>query len=98
MSKVNEKDICKALNIMRDTFVLKNKKYGNSFEISLDKYGIIAALTRISDKFNRAENLILTNDAGTSDETLMDTLLDLANYCVMTAVYMKNGGVDNVRN
>lgn len=101
MSKVNEKDICKALNIMRDTFVLKNKKYGNSFEISLDKYGIIAALTRISDKFNRAENLILTNDAGTSDETLIDTLLDLANYCVMTAVYMnihENGDVDNVRN
>lgn len=90
MSKVNEKDICGVLNEMHKTFALKNKKYGNSFEASLDKYGMIAALTRISDKFNRAENLILTNDAGTADETLMDTLLDMANYCVMTAVYMKN--------
>ena len=95
MSKVNERGIFEALNAMHDTFVLKNKKYGNSFEISLDKYGMIAALTRISDKFNRAENLILTGDAGTNDETLTDTLLDLANYCVMTAVYMKNGGMRN---
>ena len=95
MSKVNEKDICKALNIMRDTFILKNKKYGNSFEISLDKYGIIAALTRISDKFNRIENLILTQDKGTVDESVIDTLLDMANYCVMTATYMKNSGGEN---
>lgn len=92
MSKVNEKDIREVLSKMHSVFVLKNKKYGNSFETSLDKYGMIAALTRISDKFNRAENLILTNDAGTEDETLIDTLLDMANYCVMTAVYIKNGG------
>ncbi len=95
MSKVNDRDICEALNIMHDTFVVKNKNYGNSFEISLDKYGMIAALTRISDKFNRAENLILTNNVGTADETLTDTLLDMAMYCVMTAVYIKNGGAKN---
>lgn len=96
MSKVNEKDVREALSGMLSTFVSKNKRYGNSFEISLDKYGMIAALTRMSDKFNRLENLILTNDIkGTNDESLADTLFDLANYCVMTAVYMKNGGVGN---
>lgn len=89
-SKVNEKSVHEALCYMEKTFVVKNKKYGNSFETSLDKYGTIAALTRISDKFNRAENLILTNDPGTADETLMDTLLDMATYCVMTAIYMKS--------
>lgn len=82
----------KALSKMGDVFAAKNKKYGNSFEISLDKYGIIAALTRISDKFNRFENLIINNDKGTDDESLLDTLLDMANYCVMTAIYLKNGG------
>lgn len=95
MSKVNEKDVRNVLTIMGDVFAAKNQKYGNSFEVSLDKYGMIAALTRISDKFNRAENLILTNDAGTDDESLTDTLLDMANYCVMTAVYIKNGGAKN---
>lgn len=92
MSKVNEVEMRKALSKMGDVFVVKNKKYGNSFEISLDKYGIIAALTRISDKFNRVENLIINNDKGTDDESLLDTLLDMANYCVMTAIYLKNGG------
>ena len=95
MSKVNESDIRSVLTEMAAVFAIKNEKYGNSFEVSLDKYGIIAALTRMSDKFNRAENLILNNDEGTDDESLMDTLLDLANYCVMTAVYIKNGGAMN---
>lgn len=90
MNKVTEKDVREALNKMGDVFAVKNKKYGNSFEISVDKYGLIAALTRMSDKFNRIENLILTCDNGTDDEAVADTLIDLANYCVMTAVYMKN--------
>ena len=84
--------LCEKINKM---YHYKNEEYGDSFSASIQKYGYIAALTRISDKFNRAENLILTGDAGTNDETLTDTLLDLANYCVMTAVYMKNGGMRN---
>lgn len=92
MKKVNEKDVKDVLLTMGNIFAVKNEKYGNSFEVSLDKYGMIAALTRISDKFNRIENLILNGDKGTDDETVMDTLIDMANYCVMTAVYMKNAG------
>lgn len=92
MCKVNENVVRNLLNDMAETFAIKNKKYGNSFEVSLDKYGLIAALTRMSDKFNRMENLILTNDRGTEDETILDTLLDLANYCVMTAAYIENKG------
>lgn len=94
-NKVNEADVRKVLQEMGDIFTVKNKKYGNSFEISLDKYGHIASLTRISDKFNRIENLILTHDKGTADESVIDTLLDMANYCVMTAVYMKNSRGEN---
>lgn len=93
--KVNEKDVREILTKMGDVFAVKNEKYGNSFEVSVDKYGMIAALTRISDKFNRIENLILNGDGGTDDETVMDTLIDMANYCVMTAVYMKNVGGEN---
>lgn len=94
-AKVNDAGVRQVLVDMHKTFGAKNEKYGGSFEISLDKYGMIAALTRISDKFNRVENLILNNDAGTADESLIDTLLDMANYCVMTAVYIKNGGASN---
>lgn len=88
MSKINESNMRHVLNQMGDIFAVKNEKYGNSFEISLNKYGNIAALTRIGDKFNRVENLILTANSGTPDESVIDTLVDMANYCVMTAVYM----------
>lgn len=77
-------------NQMNETYEKKNHDYGNSFDISLDKYGLIAALTRISDKFNRLETLILKNDAKVKDEKLEDTLLDLASYCVMTNKWLSN--------
>lgn len=68
----------------------KNLAYGNSFSASVAKYGMIAALTRISDKFNRAENLILHPDTDHGDERLQDTLLDMAAYCIMTVMEIQN--------
>ena len=41
------------------TYARKNADYGDSFHTSVTKYGIIAALTRMSDKWNRLENLML---------------------------------------
>ena len=78
---------------MADTFEVKNEAYGNSFGRSVQKYGKIAALTRISDKFNRIENLMLGSPNRVVDESVKDTLLDLACYCVMTLIELdKNGG------
>ena len=96
-AKVNVSSFKKQTDKMNDVFAIKNRNYGNSFEISLDKYGIIAALTRLSDKFNRLETLILKGENGTNDESVADTLIDLANYSIMTAVYLKGNveGDDN---
>lgn len=74
-----------------ETYKVKNQKYGNSFDISVEKYGLISALTRMSDKWNRIENLILTHDDGTDDESLKDSLMDLANYCNMTVLILESG-------
>ena len=38
---------------MSDLYARKNHDYGDSFGTSIQKYGPIAGLTRISDKFNR---------------------------------------------
>ena len=76
-------------NDMLNTYKSKNNDYGDSFGTSVNKYGLIAALTRISDKFNRLENLILTHNQKVKDESLEDTLLDLASYCIMTAIELK---------
>lgn len=88
MGKITYEKMQKLFSEELETFKHKNQNYGNSFEISLNKYGLIAGLTRISDKFNRIERLILNLDSATSDESIKDTLCDLANYCNMLAVYM----------
>ena len=67
-----------------ELFEVKNVAYGNSFGVSVQKYGLIAALTRMSDKFNRIEALILGAKNGVTDEKLQDTLVDMAMYCMMT--------------
>lgn len=72
-----------------DTYKRKNADYGDSFGKSVEKYGNIAALTRMSDKFNRIENLILNGNAKVVEESLGDSLLDLANYAIMSYIAMK---------
>lgn len=69
------------------TYSRKNADYGNSFGKSVERYGLISALTRMSDKWNRLETLIL-NGGGplVNDESLVDTLMDLATYCLMTVM------------
>ena len=63
----------------------KDRLYGDSFGSTYQKLGIISAVTRISDKFNRLCNMVTAptpvNDCG---ESLEDTLKDMAAYCVMT--------------
>ena len=66
----------------------KNERYGDSFSLTFDQYGPISALTRMKDKMNRLENLILNTELDPRDETIIDTLMDLANYCDMTVEVM----------
>lgn len=73
-----------------EMYKLKNDKYGDSFGISVQKYGLISALTRMSDKWNRIENLILNHDSGTDDESLIDSLKDLSNYANMTIIELED--------
>lgn len=65
-------------------YAQKNTAYGDSFGDSVKKYGMISALTRISDKFNRFENIVLHPEIDTGDERMIDTLEDLASYAIMT--------------
>lgn len=77
-------DICLALN---KTYIAKNADYGDSFSETYRKLGIISAVTRISDKTSRLQSLC-KRDALIKDESIRDTLLDLANYAIMTVMAM----------
>lgn len=82
-----EDKFTKVTSMMHDIYVRKNHDYGNSFDNSLDKHGIIAAIVRMEDKLNRL-NSLKDKDAKV-EESINDTLLDLANYAIMTYMYYK---------
>ena len=67
-------------------YEIKNNAYGDSFGETYKKLGIISAVTRISDKYNRLVNLATHPEIDVNDESLVDTLVDLANYSIMTAM------------
>ena len=75
--------ICQKLN---QVYKAKNHDYGDSFGDTYKKLGIISAVTRLSDKMNRIISLAVSHDAQVKDEKIEDTLLDMANYAIMTLI------------
>ena len=74
-------DITEEMNAL---YELKNHDYGNSFSETFRKLGIISAATRMLDKMNRIVSLVTKDQQKVNDESLRDTLIDIANYAVMT--------------
>lgn len=85
------KKICDELN---ETYQKKNNDYGDSFGETFNKLGIISAVTRISDKYNRLVSLCTKSEEErmVKDESIQDTLLDMANYCIMTVIELRKDG------
>ena len=71
---------------MTETYEKKNHDYGNSFEMTLDKWGYQIGLARLDDKLSRAA-LLMHEPAEVKDESLEDTLKDLATYAIMLLMW-----------
>ena len=69
-----------------NTFSSKNKDYGNSFEDELNEDGLIISKIHLSEKLNRFKTLI--NNKANVNESIEDTLMDMANYCIMTLMWL----------
>ncbi len=76
----------------------KNRDYAGSEYLSnflmCEKYiGIPAwkgCLIRLSDKMSRIMNIARTGEISVSDETITDTLMDLAVYAIVTRILYEN--------
>lgn len=77
---------------MLDTYIRKNHDYGDSFGEGFKEFGLTSAVIRLGDKYRRLKSLC-KDSAKVNDESINDTLLDMANYAVMTLVEME--GVKN---
>ena len=91
-------DFLRITNQMHDIYIKKNHDYGNSFDKSMDEFGIASAIIRMNDKLERLKTLS-KKESMVKDESVQDTLLDLANYAIMTVMYLKKhedkDGTDN---
>lgn len=78
------KQVCYELNRLYDK---KNRDYGDSFHESWKDYGITMAAIRLGDKYNRLKNLTSGKAVQkVADESVRDTLIDLANYAILTVM------------
>lgn len=93
MDKINEhNELC---TLLHEIYKSKNSAYGDSFGKSFDEWGIPAAAIRITDKYNRFVNLGKHPEIDDGDEKITDTLIDMANYCLMTVMELRrNNGND----
>ena len=88
-------EICKKLN---EIYVKKNHDYGDSFSESYGKYGNVMPIIRLEDKLNRFRNLGMNGSAEVNTESMEDTLLDLANYAIMTVIEIESRERNNENN
>lgn len=63
-----------------------NKDYGDAFHKSFEEFGVTAGVVRLNDKMERVKSLVKNGNAEVKDESLMDTLKDMASYAVMLYV------------
>lgn len=74
--------ICEDLTALYER---KNHDYGDSFARTYREFGLTMACIRLDDKLQRLKTLSKST-AQVGDETIDDTLIDLANYAIMTLI------------
>ena len=79
----------KIVKEMTELYAKKNHDYGNSFDEGCDKIGTGYPLGRLLDKMNRLIACMGKEDKMQINESIEDTLKDLACYSVMTLSYLK---------
>lgn len=79
-------DICDQIHTL---YCKKNADYGDSAYKTFKDFGIVSVAIRISDKFNRFINLIKHPTIAVVEESIVDTLMDMAGYCILAVMFLK---------
>lgn len=77
--------ICNELN---DLYIAKNNDYGDSYAKLREEFSE-QILIRIYDKYLRVKTLMMGTERKVNDESIEDSLMDLANYCIMELIERK---------
>lgn len=74
---------------MNSVFAKKRKDYGQTTSEAFEKFGPLSMYIRMFDKMGRLENLMVKENENRVGEKIEDTLLDLANYAVITLIELQ---------
>ena len=74
---------------MADLYDAKNWDYGDSFGKSFEEWGMTMPCIRLKDKLNRLCSLTKNSSQRVKDESIEDTLKDLATYSIMTLIELR---------
>lgn len=69
--------------LLSNIYKAKNNDYGDSFHKTYEKFGPVALAIRLQDKVSRLSALTTSKDRMVKDETVRDTLMDIANYAII---------------
>lgn len=73
-----------------ELFEQKNKRYDAAFFKQCEEDGDLSSVTmRLGDKLSRLKSLTRNPDIDPLDESVRDTLVDIANYATMALVYLE---------
>nr|DAK43519.1 MAG TPA: Nucleotide modification associated domain 1 [Crassvirales sp.] len=78
-----------------ELYAKKNHDYGNSFEKGCNDIGQVYAIGRLYDKMNRLVN-VSRSESEVKDESVEDTLKDLACYSLMYLAYLDKTRTANI--
>ena len=74
---------------LKSLYYRKNTDYGDSFHKTFIEEGMAMSRIRLTDKLERFKRLTRSGEQNVKDESIRDTLIDLANYAIMTIVEME---------
>ena len=76
---------------MFETFKVKNHDYGSSFSNLFKECGMTYAYGHMAEKLERVKSL-MKDEAKVNGESMRDSLLDLANYAILTIMEIEKVG------
>lgn len=81
----------KIVNEMYEIYKAKNADYGDSVHDTFLKYGLLSFLVRMEDKISRLRSLTLKGkkEQRVKNESILDTLQDLANYAILAIIELE---------
>ena len=85
------------LDKLHETYLLKNALYGDSTTDTFKKFGVLSYAVRLNDKLKRFHSLVLNplGGEGSNYESMVDTLLDMANYAILAVMDIEEEGADD---